>query len=605
MATTVFILATDLSPAEAAWASTKAQAASLRAFAERTLGVPTRVDLACLPGRSTDDPGEHHLGRVIDRLVGDEASLIFVLPVAFDLNIWQRTTLGEEVGAARRRHPGVSIHHDTVDPTHPLLVDCFAGQVLKALEDRRTSPVQTGLLLVADGQGDPATRADSYRMMRLLWEQAGLRLGEVGFVRHAQPFLKDALGRCVREPLDWLLLPQRQWDGELCDYARVMLEDHQREHPEATGWRLLEPPGDHPAILAWLEQRVLRLWQEKRSSQAVRVPSARHQPEPSPASVWSGEGWAPTGEAVVVPRTGCVARARDSAALSEILARVLPRAEHYLVKVTWHGYAQGTYTGPAALDLLLGALPGRAVLLEGHTSSRNVGGVEIDWEAGAERHRTWVRQQDVEFLRRTGLAEVIARHGAQYLNVTEAWWDGACTPAEDVRAALGDVTLRHPELADFVPSALMELCGAPLISLARFKGPTRLGLSNLFGLIPRPLRTEWHGPDITYFASVCCDLARIYGGLFPLFGLVEGFDSAVRWDRKGLYRSRWGNYDLVLTDGLFTLSEGLIGADILASRLQGQDVSRSGFYDVVRDRLGWSQGEAEMALPGDLQASLI
>ena len=86
---------------------------------------------------------------------------------------------------------------------------------------------------------------------------------------------------------------------------------------------------------------------------------------------------------------------------------------------------------------------------------------------------------------------------------------------------------------------------------------------------------------------------------------MEAFDSAVRWDRKGLYRSRWGNYDLVLTDGLFTLSEGLVGADLLASRLQGQDVLRSGFYDVVRDRLGWSQAEAEMALPGDLQASLV
>jgi hypothetical protein len=605
VATTAFILATDLSPAEAAWASSNAQAASLRAFAERTLGMPARVDLACLPGRSTDDPGEHHLGRVLDRLAGDGASLLFVLPVAFDLNIWQRTTLGEAIGAARRRHPGASIHHDTADPTHPLLVDCLAGQVLKALEDRRAAPARAGLLLVADGQGDPASRADSYRLMRLLWEQAGLRLGEVGFVRHAQPFLKEALGRCGREPIDWLLLPQRQWDGELCDYARVMLEDHQREHPEAAGWRLLEPPGDHPAILAWLEQRVLRLWREKRGSQAVRVPSARHQAEPAPASVWTGEGWAPMSEAVVVPRTGCVARGRHSAALSEILARVLPRAEHYLVKVTWHGYAPGTYTGPAALDLLLGALPGRAVLLEGHTSSRNMGGVEVDWEADAERHRTWVRQQDVEFLRRTGLAEVIARHGAQYLNVTEAWWDGACTPAEDIRVALGDVTLRHPELADFVPSALMALRGSPLISFARFKGPTRLGLSNLFGLIPRPLRTEWHGADITHFASVCCDLARIYGGLFPLFGLVEGFDSAVRWDRKGLYRSRWGNYDLVLTDGLFTLSEGLIGADILASRLQGQDVSRSGFYDVVRDRLGWSPREAEIALPGDLQASLI
>jgi sirohydrochlorin ferrochelatase len=604
MASPVILLATDLSPRDTAWEFTKAQAESLRAFAERTLGVPTRVDLACLPARSMDDPGEHHLGRAIDRSVGDEPSLLFVLPTTFDLNIWQRTMLGEEVGAARRRHPGVSIHHDTVDPTHPLLVDCFAGQVLKTLEDLRVPPAQAGLLLVAGGQGDPATRADSYRLMRLLWEQTGLTLGDVGFVRHAQPFLKDALRRCVREPLDWLLLPQRQWDGELCDYARVMLEDHQREHSAATGWRLLEPPGDHPAILAWLEQRVLRLWQEKRTSQAVRVPSAKHQPAPAPAAVWSGEGWTPASETVITPRTGRVARARESVALAEILARALPRAERYLVKVTWHGYAQGTYTGPAALDLLLGALPGRAVLLEGHTSSRNVGGPEIDWENDAAKHRTWIRQQDVEFLRRTGLAEVIARHKAQYLNVTEAWWDGACAPAAEVRAAIEGVKLRHPELLDFVPSALMQLRGAPMISLARFKGPTRLGLSNLFGLIPHPLRTEWHGPDITYFASVCCDLARIYGGLFPLFGLVEGFDSAVRWDRKGLYRSRWGNYDLVLTDGLFTLSEGLIGADILASRLQGQDVSRSGFYDVARGQLGWSQAEAEMALPGDLQASL-
>ena len=92
---------------------------------------------------------------------------------------------------------------------------------------------------------------------------------------------------------------------------------------------------------------------------------------------------------------------------------------------------------------------------------------------------------------------MIARHKAQYLNVTEAWWDGACAPAEDVRAVLGDVTLRSPELAGFVPSALMELRGAPMISFARFKGPTRLGLSNLFGLIPHPSRAAWHATSVT------------------------------------------------------------------------------------------------------------
>jgi sirohydrochlorin ferrochelatase len=605
MARPAFIVATDLRPEDAAWARVEAQAARLRAFADRALGLSTSVDLACLPARSTEEAGEYHISRVIDRCVGDGASILFVLPAAFELNIWRRTMLGDELGAARRRHAGASIHHDSVDPAHPLLVDCFAEQMLQALQERGVAPRNAGLVLVADGQSEPSTRADSYRLMRLLWEQAGLGRGEVGFVRHPQPFLPETLGRCLAERLDWLLLPACQWDGELCDFARVMLEDHQRGHSEAAGWQLLAPPGDHPAILAWLEQRMLRLWQEKRAREAARVPSARNEAPTAKAGIWTGADWVPTGEAPIQPGVGCVARARDPAALAEVLARMLPQAERYLVKVTWHGYAPGTYTGPLALDLLLGALPGRAILLEGHTSSRNVGGVEVEWETDAERHRTWVRQQEVEFLRKTGLAEVIARHGAQYLNVTEAWWDGACAPIEEVQAALRGVTLRNPELAGFVPAVLMELRGIPLISFARFKGPTRLGLSNLFGLIPHPLRTEWHGADITHFAAVCCDLARLYGSLFSLYGLVEAFDSAVRWDRKGLYRSRWGNYDLVLTDGLFTLSDGLVGADLLASRLQGQDVMRSGFYDVVREQLGWSPDDAEMVLPSDLQASLV
>ena len=605
MANAVFILATDLRPGEAAWASAESQAAELQTFTARALGLTPRVDLACLPARSTEDPGKFGLGAVIDRGAGDGAPVLFVLPACFELNVWQRTMLGEELSAARRRHPDVSIHHDSVEPTHPLLVDCFTGQILQALEEQGIPPRQAGLLLVADGQGDPGTRADSYRLMRMLWEQTSLGRAEVGFVRHAQPFLRDSLERCRIDPFEWLLLPQCQWGGELCDFAQVMLSDHRQAHPEAANWRLLRPPGAHPAILAWLEQRMQRLWEEKRARHAARAPSAKHKASSPPFGVWSGNEWVPPARANVQPRNGLLGRAREPAALAEILRMVLPEAERYLVKVTWHGYAQGTYTGPAALDLLLGALPGKAVILEGHTSSRNRGGADWDWETDADRHRTWIREQEVEFLRRTGLGEVISQHGAQYLNVTEAWWDGACADAREVQAALGGVALQFPELTDFVPSALMELRGTPLISFARFKGPTRLGLSNLFGLIPHPLRSAWHGADITHFASVCCDLARLYGSLFPLFGFVEAFDSTVRWDRKGLYRSRWGNYDLMLTDGIFTLSEDLVGADLLASRLQGQDVLRSGFYDVVRSKLDWSQPAQEMALPARLQASLV
>jgi len=601
---TAIIVTSDVQPGGAAWASVEAQAASLGTFAARALGFDPDMRTAWLPSQPTDDGGLHHVSRVMDAEIAGGACDIFVIPLVFELNVWQRTTLGEVLSEARRCKDPVSIHHDDVNPTHPLLVDCFAGQVLQALAQDGGATQRTGLLLVADGQGDATTRADSYRLMRLLWEQTGVDQAEVGFVRHPQPFLQHVLERCLREPVTWFLLPQCQWDGEFYHYAKVMLADHQQAHTESADWRLLDPLRDHPSILAWLEQRFLHLWRGKRARQAARAPSVKRSTPLSTAEVWSAGGWAPVSAGNTPSRSGLLARARESSALAGILAQVLPPAERYLVKVTWHGYAPGTYTSPAALDLLLGALPGKAVLLEGHTSSRNLGGADWDWETDAERHRTWIRQQDTEFLRRTGMSEVIARHGAQYVNVTEAWWDGACASEEQVRSALGDIPIHHPELIGFVPSVLMELQGMPMLSVARFKGPTRLGISNLFGLIPHPLRAAWHGPNITFFASVCCDLARLYGRLFPLFGFVEAFESAVRWDRKGLYRSRWGNYDLVLTDGLFTLSEGLVGADLLASRLQGQDVLRSAFYDVVRERLGWPGAAATAPLPVGVQATL-
>jgi hypothetical protein len=152
-------------------------------------------------------------------------------------------------------------------------------------------------------------------------------------------------------------------------------------------------------------------------------------------------------------------------------------------------------------------------------------------------------------------------------------------------------------MAGFVPQTLLQYRGCPLISFAKFKGPTRLSISNLFGLIPAPLRSAWHGPNITYFARVCCDLAKLYGSLFDLCAVNEALYSAVRWNRKGLYRSRWGNYDLIHDAGIGVASRGLVSADILASRLQGQDVERSAFFDVLKSELGWDAAAASEDLP--------
>ena len=79
-------------------------------------------------------------------------------------------------------------------------------------------------------------------------------------------------------------------------------------------------------------------------------------------------------------------------------------------------------------------------------------GMRIILDGGGMPSLAFVQSTDAQ-------AEVIARHGAQYLNVTEAWWDGACALEEQVRSVLGDVALHHPELAGFVPSLLMDLRG--------------------------------------------------------------------------------------------------------------------------------------------------
>jgi len=496
---------------------------------------------------------------------------LFVLPVSLDFHLLQREALGRAIADLRRSNPQLAVHHDDVDHGHPLLVEALADQVARSIPGGAAR--STGLILAASGHGDAGSRAQSYRLMRLIWERLSLAAGEVGFVRHAQPFLGHTIEKCAERPINWVLLPQSLWPTEHGEFAQVILENFQRAHPEAASWQLAEPPGDHPAITAWLAQRITRMWNEKRTRESVRLASPKRQAAPGP-KCWS---------------IGCgvIASVPDPNRMADLISGLLPdpKPDRVLVKVTWHGYAAGTYTDPAALDLLLSALPAPAIILEGHTSSRNTEEAPFHWETEAREHRAWIRQQEAGFLRRTGLADVLAKHRAQYVNVTEAYWDEDCAASA----------------SSYIPRVLLDYAGCPLISFAKFKGPTRLAISNLFGLLPDPLRSAWHGPNITYFARVCCDIAKLYGEHFPLVGLNEALYSAVRWNRAGLYRSRWGNYDLIANAGYVAASRNILTADILASRLQGQDVNRSAFFDVVRAELGWDESAANDSLPGDIQ----
>jgi len=578
------------------------------------LGFSPAVAWAPLPAsglglrRPVAEPGEQAAvaERSLEALRQRGAETVFLLPVSFDFGLEQKQWLTEFVRAARRAHAGLALHYDSMSATHPLLLQAFIDAAARELGQMQLrAPADLGLLLIASGAGDPDTRSESYKLMRLLWEQLGASKGDVAFVRHPLLPLPEQLSVCARSGLSWLCVTQFLWPAEQLDYARVIFQDCVGQF-EVPGWRLTQGLSEHPNLRAWLRQRMLELYRDRRGRLETRLRSEKRTPD-APGRVYAAagstpiDGWDPADRGSSFGDT-LVARLGPSSELAPLLGAFGLDAERCLVKPTWHGYASGTYSDPLALDALLGALAPGALLVEGHTASKNSGDRSFDWETEAERERVWIREQEQRYLEKTGIKPVLHRHQAGFLNVTECWWDGRCAPPARVKELLAarGVTLRFEELLAYVPEALLELEGAPLLSFARFKGPTRLSISNLFGLLPEPLRAAWHGPNITYFASVCCDLAKLYGTLFRLHALVESLSCAVRWDRKGLYRSRWGNYDLVESPRVVCLGSSLAAVDVLAARLQGQDVRRSAFFDVVRAELGYPAELESVELPAEL-----
>ncbi len=550
-------------------------ATAVREALERPLGFAPEI-VGC-PNWIADPAARE---RLIEDL-RDASGEAFLLPLDLEFGLFEKDAVGQTVAELRRAAPSLQTHYDEPGAAQPLLVDAFAEAVLQSFGSEAPRPERLGVVLAASGRGDAEPRARTYALMRLLWERLGAARGEVAFLRHAQPFARDVFDRLGREPLAWAVVPAMTERGDAFEHLRLILDDHVRNAAAGSAaFRLVEPPCDHPALVHWVVQRALELWRSKRRAEAVRRPTPKREKLSPPLRIGG-------------PDEGLAADVRNAAELRAVLPERVLDSDTVFVKVTWHGYAPGTYTDPVALDALLEAVPGKVVLLEGHTASRNTAGrVDWDWEAEARQRRAWIRSQENEYLERTGLSEVMRRRGATYLNVTEEYWDGRC----GVPAGM-EPDPEFPELAAFVPAALAEHAGAPLISFARFKGPTRLSLANLFGLIPEPLRARWHGPNITHLAHVCCAIAKLYGSILDLYGVVESINGAVRWDRRGLYRSRWGNYDIVPSPGLATVSRGVVAADVLAARLQGQDPRRSAYYDVIESDLGMTRQALDLDLP--------
>ncbi len=304
-----------------------------------------------------------------------------------------------------------------------------------------------------------------------------------------------------------------------------------------------------------------------------------------------------------------LAKIKDSADLRKILPSSLTGSETVIVKPNWFSPHPANFTDAHALGLLLEALDGKVIVIEGYTLEKHDGsmkftvdGSEVDWKwimenpdwGWAREEGRWeeIRRQDEGFLEEHGLGDLLREHGAEYVNVTEEIWAGRTVDPGEVKARVEGRydPVAEKKLYGFMPEALRAHEGAPLVSLGKVKGiggtfPS-LTLKNLFGLIPDPLRSWWHGPGDARLGESIIDITRVYASYFPLYGVCEAFREATVMSPEGEVEVEWGRYDVVRDLGFAALGGNLVSLDAVLSGLMGVDPEKVSYLGLGEEAFG-------------------
>ncbi len=219
-----------------------------------------------------------------------------------------------------------------------------------------------------------------------------------------------------------------------------------------------------------------------------------------------------------------------------------------IIKPNWLSNGDGEYTEPEILRWLFEALPEKQyIVVEGYTPWRGLiyepkfkgDELRVDLDGG-KAYREFYRQLDKEFLRETGIGEVLDEYNAEYINITEEVWGGRCVDPEEIKKLIAenDYIFTYQNFYSYMPSKLFQLrSNAALISLAKIKlqanKPILISASikNLYGLIPHPSRMEYHdvGDNYTGLAESMSDIFMLYTKLFKNnYWINEGIFTLVK-----------------------------------------------------------------------------
>ena len=289
-----------------------------------------------------------------------------------------------------------------------------------------------------------------------------------------------------------------------------------------------------------------------------------------------------------------LARVRTSADLKGLLVDPCFDSDVLVVKPNWFSPHPANFTDAGTMRMLLEAVDSRVVVVEAYTLERQDGGMkftvdgeEVDWRwilknpswDWAREEGRWdeLRRQDRWFLDEHGFTDLFDEFGVEYVNVTEEVWKGEIADPSAVKNAVEErfAPAFTDQLYGFIPKRLHDLRGSTLVSLGKVKGiggtyPS-LTLKNLFGLIPDPLRSWWHGPDDSRLADSIIDIAKVYASLFEVYGVCEAIEEVTVSYPEGEVKVPWGSYNIVRDLGVVALSPNLVCLDAVICGLIGVD----------------------------------
>jgi uncharacterized protein (DUF362 family) len=266
-----------------------------------------------------------------------------------------------------------------------------------------------------------------------------------------------------------------------------------------------------------------------------------------------------------------------------------------IIKPNWGTI--NNFTEAEIIDGVLSAIDGEAIVVESYGWARTKDALEGKGVGSKEKKD--LRGSDRWFLDISGIRNVLQKHGAKYLNITEEVWAKRTVEKDVIR---GIVEKEYPpvhfeEMYSWVPTRLFEMRDGTFLSLAKYRfnhDPIvcSLTLKNLFGMIPGPGRMRYHGKKDSLLAQSIVDINKIYRSVFIVKGMVDAvLTASLNREPKDAI-----NPMTVKNKGLLLGSNDCVKLDAFVAAAEGKNPSEIEYLKLAATHFGcWDKTVLDQA----------